>query len=182
MDKGLDTGPIIAQRCVPIDPEETHPELSARLALLGAELLAETLHKWMREEVEAVPQGDEGATLTRTLTKEDGLIDWSLSAEDISRRVRALQPWPGTYTYWGDRLLKILRARSFPAGNENAEQLGTVNVINTGEGKQLAVQTGNGLLQLVEVQLAGKPPTEARALLSGYAGLVGSVLGSPQQS
>jgi methionyl-tRNA formyltransferase len=176
MDKGLDTGPIIAQRAVPIEPEETQPELSARLAQVGADLLAETLPLWLRGEIEAVPQSEEGATMTRTLSKEDGLIDWTLPAEEIARRVRALQPWPGTYTYWGDRLLKVLRARPIPSNSGNDTRPGMVSLVSQGGAGRLAIQTGGGALELIEVQLAGKPPMGARALLSGYSGIVGTTL------
>ena len=174
MDKGLDTGPILAQRSVPIEPEETHPELSARLARIGAELLAQTLPLWLKGEIEATPQDDAQATLTRTLAKEDGLLDWTLPAHELARRVRALQPWPGTYTYWGDRLLKIVRAR--PIAQDTPGKPGTVSVL-AGEDKALAVQTGQGALQLLQLQPAGKPPMEAQALLAGNPGIVGSVLG-----
>jgi methionyl-tRNA formyltransferase len=176
MDRGLDTGPIIAQRSTPIGPEETHPQLSARLASLGADLLADVLPRWLRGEVEAVPQPEEGATLTRTLSKEDGLLDWTMSADELSRRVRALQPWPGTYTYWGDRMLKVLSARPLPSGGGSAP--GTVIAL-PGEGRasRVAVQAGDGLLELLQVQLAGKAPIEARALLSGYPQIAGSLLG-----
>lgn len=184
MDRGLDTGPIIAQRATPIGPDETHPQLSSRLATLGAELLAEVLTPWVRGEIKAVPQPEEGATMTRTLSKVDGLLDWTLGAEELSRRVRALQPWPGTYTYWGDRMLKVLLARPLE-GDEAAPGTapGTVLAL-PGEGRapRVAVRTGEGLLELLQVQLAGKAPIEARALLSGYPQIAGSVLGPPAAS
>lgn len=175
MDKGLDTGPIIAQRSVRISDEETHPELSARLALLGAELLADTLPLWLRGEIEATPQDDSQATMTRILSKEDGLIDWALSADELSRRVRALQPWPGTYTNWNNRLLKVLSAR--PSAYESGKKPGTV-ILLPNQDKALGVQTANGTLQLLQLQPAGKPAMEARALLAGNPGIVGSLLGS----
>lgn len=171
MDKGLDTGPIIAQQSVPIGPDETHPELSARLAILGAELLASTLPQWLSGEIEAVPQDDSQATMTKILTKEDGLLDWSKPAEELARRVRALQPWPGTYTYWGDRMLKILRAR--PAEQQNGKP-GTVSIRSSD--KAVLVQTGEGALELLNVQPAGKGPMDARAFLAGNAAFAGSVL------
>jgi methionyl-tRNA formyltransferase len=176
MDKGLDTGPILAQRSVPIEPEETHPELAARLANIGAGLLAETLPSWLRGEIEPVPQDEAGATLTRQLQKEDGRIDWTLPAEELARRVRALQPWPGTYTTWRGRTLKIMRARPML---EIGEPLlpGSVALVTEAEGRHMAVWTGAGALELIQVQLEGKPVIEARALLSGYPEIVGSVLG-----
>lgn len=179
MDKGLDTGPVLAQRSVPIEPEESHPQLSARLAELGAELLVETLPLWLRGEIEPRPQDDSQATLTRTLQKEDGLLDWTLPAEELARRVRALQPWPGTYTYWQGRLLKVLRARPVEIAGATPSPSGTVFAHPApGGGKTLAVGTSNGALELLEVQLEGKAQLEARALLSGYPQIVGSILGA----
>jgi methionyl-tRNA formyltransferase len=177
MDRGLDTGPVLAQRSVRIEPEETQPQLSARLASAGAELLAETLPLWLRGEIEPSPQGDAGATLTRTLSKEDGLIDWGLPAGELARRVRALQPWPGTYTYWQGRLLKILRARvaDVPPGTDRLAP-GTVAVHSGPTGKALLVWTGEGALEVLEAQMEGRPAIEARALLSGYPQIDGSVL------
>ena len=174
MDKGLDTGPILSQREVTINPEETTPELSERLAHEGAELLAKTLPLWLRGELEERPQSEKGATLTHTLKKEDGLINWHHPAEQIARQVRALQPWPGTYTYWQGRLLKINRARPAPTLYD-PQAPGTVAL--TPE-KKLVVHTPVGALELLEVQLEGKPSIEARALLAGYGSIVGTILGT----
>ena len=174
MDKGLDTGPILSQREVTINPEETTPELSERLAHEGAELLAKTLPLWLRGELEERPQSEKGATLTHTLKKEDGLINWHHPAEQIARQVRALQPWPGTYTYWQGRLLKINRARPAPTLYD-PQAPGTVAL--TPE-KKLVVHTPVGALELLEIQLEGKPSIEARALLAGYGSIVGTILGT----
>jgi len=177
MDRGLDTGPIIAQSATAIEPEETHPELAARLAQHGANLLAETLPLWLRGEIVPAPQPEEGVTLTHTLKKEDGLIDWARPAEEIGRRVRAFQPWPGTYTTWQGRLLKITSAKPLPT-TASPSQPGTVSIVGESKERQLAVSTGGGALQLLQVQFEGKPPTEARALLSGYPHIVGATLGA----
>lgn len=173
MDRGLDTGPILSQRRVPIHPNETTPELSDRLASIGADLLAETLPLWLRGEIEEQPQAEEGATLSHTLKKEDGIIDWHTPAEQIAQQVRAMQPWPGTYTFWQGRLLKIKRA--VPIETDDTHPPGTVAVASA---KKLLVHTSKGALELLEVQLEGKPPIEARALLAGYGNIVGAVLGS----
>ncbi len=177
MDRGLDTGAILAQRATPIEPEETHPQLATRLAQLGANLLVETLPSWLLGEIEATPQIEEGATLTRTLKKEDGLISWSLPAEEIARQVRAFQPWPGTYTTWQGHLLKIVRARVSDA-ERASEQPCTVSLLGEGKERKLIVWTGQGALHIQELQLEGKPPVEARAFLAGYPHIVGSTLGA----
>ncbi len=181
MDEGLDTGPIIARRSVPIGPEDTTPELSEKLAQVGAELLVEVLPAWLSGEIQPVPQPEEGATLTRMLRKEDGLVDWNLPAEEIARRVRAFQPWPGTYTTWQGRRLNIVRARPLPSPQAQAPlPPGTVSrLAPTGpDANRPVVWTPDGVLELVQVQLEGKPVIEARALLSGYPQIVGSRLGT----
>ena len=174
MDKGLDTGPILSQRQVSIDPDETTPQLSERLAHVGADLLAETLPLWLRGEIDEQAQSEQGATLTHTLKKEDGLINWGTPAEQIARQVRALQPWPGTYTHWQGRLLKINRARPAPSV-QNPQPPGTVALSPE---RVLFIHTPDGVLELLEVQLEGKPSIEARALLAGYSNIVGATLGT----
>src|SRR5919199_4290512 len=96
IDEGLDTGAILLQRATHIGAEETAPELLARLAELGAELLSETLTRF--DEIEPRPQRAEDATLAPMLRREDGLVGWALDAPDIERRVRGFQPWPNAYT------------------------------------------------------------------------------------
>ena len=171
MDRGLDTGPIIAQQPVEIGPDETYPELSRHLARVGADLLAQILPLWLRGEIEPTPQDDTKAILTSILTKEDGLLNWALPAEELALRVRALQPWPGTYTFWNGGLLKILSARPLPL--DTTSEPGTASITN----KSLLVQTGRGFLQILEAQLAGKATMEAHAFLAGYSSIAGSVLG-----
>ena len=98
MDAGMDTGPVLAQRSEPISPHDTTGSLSERLSHLGADLLGETLPRWLAGEIEPQPQDDSQATVTRLIRKEDGAIDWTLPAADIWRRVRAYNPWPGAHT------------------------------------------------------------------------------------
>ena len=98
-------------------------------------------------------------------------LDWTLSAEELALRVRALQPWPGTYTYWQDNPLKIIRARSLQL--DITPIPGKVSIANKG----LHVQTGKGTLEILTLQPAGRATMEARAFLAGYPGIGGSVLG-----
>ncbi len=176
MDKGLDTGPIIAQLATPIGPEETYPELSDRLARLGADLLAEVLPLWLREEIEAIPQGEEGVTLTHILAKEDGQINWEQDASEIARRVRAFQPWPGAYTHWQGLLLKVHRAHVV---SMNSDKLPGAVYTLPDYPKKLLVQTGHGSLELLEIQPAGKASMSSQAFLAGNRQIEGSHLGSP---
>ena len=172
MDEGLDTGPILAQARCRIEPQDTRGSLSAKLAPLGAELLVETLPRWLRGEIEPRPQDEAQATYSRIISKEDGLLDWSLPAVELWRRVRAYHPWPSAYTYWRGKLLKILRAEPL-ADWSGGEEPGRVMMLDG----ELAVATGQGALLLKEVQLEGRRAMAAQEFLRGQRGFVGSMLG-----
>lgn len=148
IDAGLDTGPILLARSTSIGPEETAPELEARLAGMGGELLVETLAGLASGAVRPVPQDPQAATLAPILRKEDGRLDWSWTAEVIERRIRAFQPWPGTTAVLGERAVKLWRARVDPARAEAAP--GTVTALGR---DHVLVACGEGtVLRLLEVQ------------------------------
>jgi len=98
MDEGLDTGPMLAKRSLPIGAEDTAGSLFAKLGMLGADLLLQVLPRWLAGEITPETQDPAEATLTHVLSKADGLIDWSLPASQVERVVRAYNPWPGAYT------------------------------------------------------------------------------------
>jgi methionyl-tRNA formyltransferase len=172
MDEGLDTGPILAQAELPIGSGDTSATLTARLSVLGASLLIETLPAWLAGEIRPRPQDESQATWCRTLRKEDGRLDWAQSATYLDRQVRASDPWPGAYTTWHGRRLKVLRTQPWPDWS-GPGQVG--QAVALGEG--IGVVTGQGALELVEVQLAGKKPMSAGAFLRGQRDLLGDVLG-----
>jgi methionyl-tRNA formyltransferase len=173
MDEEMDTGPILAQAECKIEPQDTTGSLSVKLAHLGADLLVETLPRWLEGRIAPQPQDDSLATYCQTITKKDGLLDWSLPATDLWFRVRAYHPWPGTYTYWRGKLLKILRARPMTIG-PSGEEPGRVISLDDG----VAVVTGTGALLLEEMQLAGKKALAAREFVRGQRDFIGSVLES----
>lgn len=175
MDEGMDTGPILAQARLPIEPEDDRGSLTEKLAYLGADLLLETLPRWLKGEIEPQPQEDDKATYTKILRKEDGLIDWSMSSVEIWQQVRAYNPWPSAYTDFEGRPLKILWAHSIKGGRREPGL-----VVATAEGA--AVVTGEGLLALEEVQLAGKRAMVIAEFLRGQRDFVGSWLGEAQRS
>ncbi len=175
MDRGLDTGPILAQREEPIRPDDTQATLEGRLARLGATLLVETLPAYLAGDLLPHPQPEEGVTYARQLRKEDGLLDWSLTAVELDRRVRAFAPWPGAFTTWRGKQLKVLRATPMPGWRGDAPP-GTVVALADGA----AVATGEGALRLDEVQLAGKRTMDVVAFLCGQPDCVGSRLGVPE--
>jgi methionyl-tRNA formyltransferase len=160
MDPGVDTGPILSQRSIPIAPDDTGGSLFEKMAPLGAELLLETLPKYLSSELVPRPQHEEGATYAPLLKKEDGLLDFIKPALELERRVRAFTPWPGTWLIWKGTHLKILRA-SVSGGK------------SPGLGRRLTVEgcpavgTGDGILILDEVQPAGKNPMPGKAFLAG---------------
>lgn len=171
LDPGMDTGPILSQRSTPIGPDETAGDLHERLARLGAELLVETLPRWLAGEIEPKPQDHSQATATKMLTKDAGRLDWSEPAAALANRVRAFNPWPGTFTTWKGAQLKIVKVR--PVARETSEPAGTVAMLDSNVG----IATGQGWLLLEEVQLAGKRPQPASAFVHGYHDFIGSRLG-----
>lgn len=174
MDPGLDTGPILARRSTPIEDRDTAPELEERLSRMGADLLVELLPSYLQGLVAPVPQEERLATYAPIIKKEDGLIDWSRAAVEIWRASRAYRAWPGSYSFWNGRLLKVAACR--PEGARAAAGApGTV--VSLESGREAGVATGSGLLRLVEVALEGGRPLPIRDFLLGHRDFVGSRLG-----
>ncbi len=171
MDEGIDTGPILAQKEMPLTGKERQDELLHRLAELGATLLCEALPAWLAGKIAPRPQDESQATYCRMLRKEDGRIDWSRPAWYIERMTRAYHPWPGAYTFLHGRLLRVLRASLAPQPLPGPP--GHVRV----EGQELLVATGEGTLRIDEVQLEGKRPLPAGDFVRGQRMLDGAVLG-----
>jgi len=171
-DAGMDTGPVIAQKRVPISQEDTTETLSETLSHVGAELLIETLPAWLAGNITPTPQEDSLATYAPMMNKADGIIDWQRPSEEIDRQLRAFTPWPGASTRYLGKSLRILRAR--PLADCGPEAIpGTVVRLAQG----IAVTTGRGLLLLEMVQLEGKKGVAAEDFARGQRQFVGSVLG-----
>jgi methionyl-tRNA formyltransferase len=171
MDAGLDTGAILAQRAIPIAEDDTTGALTEKLARLAAALLIETLPRILAGEIAPQPQDEARATVFKTIRKEEGLIDWTMPAIQIARRVRAFNPWPSAFTFWNGAQLKILRAHASPATRHGAPG----RVFESQD--EIAVTTGEGALILREVQLAGKRAMHIQEFLRGQKNFVESVLG-----
>ncbi len=174
MDEGVDTGPVLAQRRTPIGEGETAEVLTSRLFQMGARLLVEVLPDWVEGRIRARPQDESDATITRLLTRDDGRIDWRMSAEQIARRVRGYAPWPGTHTYWSGKTLKIIEASHDDRGD--AKRPGTV--VKPDDGDLIAIATGDGTLGVSRLQLEGRRESNARDFLQGNGSIVGAQLGS----
>ena len=172
LDPGVDTGPILSQREEPVRPTDTAATLLTRLSHAGAELLVETIPPYLAGELAPRPQPQTGVTYSQELEKEDGRLDWNQSAIVLDRQIRAVTPWPGAFTTWKGRRLKVLAATPLP-DHETEGLPGTVVTVGRGAG----VVTGRGVLQLLEVQRAGKRALPIRDFLNGYQDFVGSRLG-----
>jgi methionyl-tRNA formyltransferase len=170
MDAGLDTGPMLTQDSLPIEPYETSQTLHDKMAQLGAKLLTETLPAYLSGEILPQPQPEEGITYAPQITKEEGEIDWSQDAVTIERLVRAFTPWPGTYTSFQGKQLKI-HAGEYGEGKLAA---GKVAIING----RVAIGTGNGIYFPTEVQLEGKKRVDIDSFVNGYKDFIGAVLPS----
>jgi methionyl-tRNA formyltransferase len=170
MDRGLDTGPVLAQARQPILPVDTTATLSMRLAEQGAKLLVETLPNWLAGTVAPAPQHDLPGepSLCYQIEKEAGRVDWQQPAVYIERMVRAYTPWPSTYTTWRGNPLKIWKAGVM----EGTATPGLV--VHTPQGP--AIGTGAGLLLLHSVQPAGKRTMDIRSFLNGAPEFIGSQL------
>lgn len=168
MDAGLDTGPMLRKRAIPILPTETAQTLHDKMAQLGADLLAETLPDYLAGQITPEPQNSDLVTYAPQIEKQEGLIDWTQSAVSIERLVRAFTPWPGTYTFWQGKQLKI------HSGRVSTGQAAPGQIIAHEGG--CAIGTGEGLYVPTELQLEGKKRVSASDFLRGYLEFVGSTL------
>ncbi len=174
MDKGFDTGPVLAQQQIAISPEDTTGTLSAKLAQLGADLLRQTLPLWMSGGLTPQPQDDNLASYSKPITREEGEIDWHLEAVELWRKVRAFQPWPGCYTRWQNKQLKIIAALPLP--RESEHEPGKVLAIKPSLGVSVGVQTGEGVLGILRLQLEGRRAMDIEEFLRGQRGFAEALL------
>jgi len=173
LDAGMDTGPVLTRAAVPVSPQDNTGSLTGKLSLIAAHLLQEALTGWWRREIVPRPQDEAAATYSARITKEDGEVDWKMSAVAIWRRVRAYNPWPGCYTRWRGKQLKIIEAVPIPG--EGVSEVGRV-LAQPGSGAVAGVGTGDGILGLLKVQLEGKRVVSAAEFLRGQRDFIGSVL------
>ncbi len=172
MDEGMDTGPILLQRPVEIRPEETRGELEARLAEVGGELVVKAVADYAAGKLVPKPQPREG-TRAPLLKKDLGQIDWSWPATKVHNWIRGLNPWPGAFTSFRGKKLRLLRSRLAAAGSPTSPP-GSI----LPERGRLVVACGEGAVELLEVQLAGKRRLSGRDFLNGYRPAPGERLGT----
>jgi len=166
--KALDAGPMLAKARRPIGPDETSDAVERDLARIGAALAVTTIDRL--DEVTDVVQVDADATYARRLSREDGVVDWGLSAKDIHNLIRGLHPWPHAFTFLDSR--RFILHRSTPVPEDAYAAPGTVLEAS---GDRLRVATGSGVLQVLEIQSEGKRPMATREFLAGHAIETGAV-------
>lgn len=169
MDAGLDTGPMLLKRAIPIASDETGASLHDKLAILGADLVSEALPAYLNGELEPQPQDDALSTFAPQIQKQDGQIHWEQDAVAIERLVRAFTPWPGTSTTWNGQYLKIL------GGFVQDGKAPIGQVVQTGN--HVAIGTGNGLYCPTSLQVAGSRAVATADFVNGHQDFIGATLG-----
>lgn len=177
MDEGLDTGDMLLKTEIPIEEKETGGSLFDKLAAAGAKLCVETLEALQNKTVTPIPQGETTTAYAKMLDKQLGNIDWTKRAVEIERLIRGLTPWPSAYTDWNGKVMKIWDAEV------DFEKVETVEIVEARPGTIVKVekdafyvQTGDGLLKVLELQIPGKKRMDAGAFLRGYQVKVGEML------
>lgn len=168
MDEGMDTGPILLQKRIAIHPDETYLDLDKRLASIGCEALLETIPPFISRELVPTPQNNEEATYTRILTREDGQINWQNSEKEIYNQYRGLTPWPGIWTTLEEKRLKLLKIRP----TDEILSPGLVSI----QGNRILIGAGEKSVEVLSLQLEGKPAMEAKVFVNGYKDIDGKIL------
>jgi methionyl-tRNA formyltransferase len=170
IDAGLDTGDILLQKELPIAPDATSETIAPALAEMGAKLMVETLGGLQAGTIQPRMQDESQSSLAPILKKEDGLVDFSRSANEIHNRLRGFQPWPGVYTKFRGKTLQILKAQPEAEGVQPAELRVESDRVSVGCGQSTS-------LELLEIQLEGKKRTSAHDFVQGYHPKSGEKLG-----
>lgn len=176
MDEKMDTGPIISQREIAIDSQETLETLQNKLSKLGAELLIETLPKYISGELKQQNQDETLATYCKMISRDDAKLFWDKTSEEIDRQIRAFTPWPGAFTFYHiqpNKRLKIIKAQIFDGNvSDNETEYGKMIFDND----KLLVKTGNSWLLILELQMEGGRPVSSQEFMNGYKNMNGVVL------
>ena len=169
LDEGMDSGPILSQEKTKILPNETTGELTNRLFIQGSILMSNTLNKWINGKITPESQIHQNASFTKLFSKKDGEINWNLSAQTIVSKIRALDPWPGSYTYLDKKLLKIISVSFEKQSNLDIGEIYLDHNINIG--------TKTGKIIVHKLQLEGRKPLNASDFIRGNSSLNGKILG-----
>jgi methionyl-tRNA formyltransferase len=172
MDEGLDTGPMLLAERTPISAGDTAETVHDRLAALGARLIVSTLDGLVADTIQPVTQPQDGVTYAHKLGKEEGALDWRRPAAELERKVRAFDPWPGTWFEVAGERIKLLRASLALASS-------TPGTVSIGPDGFPVVACGVGGLKLLKLQRAGKSAQSADAFLRGFTLPAGTMLPPP---
>lgn len=172
MDKGLDTGPILAQISLDIGQEDTAGALYDKLSKLSADFLINTIKQYLAGKITPIPQNASQASYVKELSKSDGLINWTKSTKHLTRFIRAMSPWPMSWTWWQGKKIKIISTQLGPI-EINSYKPGKTFKYNNG----LAVQCGKDALIIKKLQLEGKTELKSEEFLRGQKDFIGSLLG-----
>ena len=171
LDQGVDTGPVLVQAQASINGWDTTTTLTEKLSRIGAQLLIEVLPRWIQGKVVPQKQDNTQVTYTHMIDKEAGVIDWHKSATDLWRQVKAYLPWPGSYTRWQGKQLKIIEALPLEG---QADAPG--RVVSLAGDVAFGVETGSGRLGILRVQMEGKRVMTGGEFLRGQRQLIGAIL------
>lgn len=166
----MDAGPILLQETVKINFEDTRKDLEKTLSHLGAKLLVEAINLIEKNEANYIPQNESLATYTNKLTKQDGKIDFSKSALELYNQYRALYPWPGIFTIWNDKILKLNKI--YPVDIDINKKIGCVFKNN----KDILIKCKKGAIKMIKIQLQGKKEVNIQDFINGYKDFLGSIL------
>jgi methionyl-tRNA formyltransferase len=179
----VDSGDILSQERIALRGDETTGALSERLAVLGADLLIDVVGRLEKGGIEGTPQREQEATYCRLVRKEDGLIDWKLSAAQIERMTRAYDPWPRSSTTWGVNALSLLKSSVYTGTLSRFSRFPDTEGANPGQvigshpGLGLLVRTGQGILAVERLQLQYKKALDWRSFLNGHPEVIGTRFG-----
>lgn len=168
MDEKMDHGAILARKVVPISPDDTYTSLRKNMIVPAQNILLATIPKYLENNITPEPQNNDEATYCKIFTREDGKIDWNKSADEIHNLWRGLTPWPGIWTSWNGKRLKLLSVEPY------SKQLPPGEVQN--ENKAIIVGTAKGSVKINELQLEGKKSMDAKAFLAGQQNIIGAKL------
>lgn len=164
MDEGLDSGPILLQKEINILPDETYLDLDSRLAHLGVEALNESIPEYISDNLKPRTQDESQVTVCKKLSRDDGKIQWNKTAQEIYNQYRGLTPWPGIWTMWEDKRLKLLNIRPCDKQVEPGKVLIQHDILYIG--------TSDASIEILELQLEGKSVMNSKTFLSGYRKLI----------
>jgi methionyl-tRNA formyltransferase len=170
LSKKMDAGPIIVQEKINIERDDTYSKLSEKLFSLGIKLLLKNLEKYLSAEIKPEPQDETKKSITKMIEKNDGIIDWETDAKSIYNKIRAFELWPGAYTKFNGKILKIISADYIDKNTEN--KIGKIFT----EDNKIFVQCKNGLLELKKVQLEGRSSCDINSFINGYKNFLGNIL------